>query len=432
MASSADLAQFAGDLNKVYPLTVIYPLMAFLSALLCTPPFLWHLRNRNTGATSITFWLLALNFQSFLNGLIWPTDNIFTWWGGAIYCDIDVRLTLGGTLGVPAAVLCIVRDLARALDTDRPRGVSDAEKRWKLVGDLALCFGLPLYAMAVYYIVQPARYYIFSIQGCWPSIDNSWVSIVLIFMWPLILSVVSGYYACLILIRIYIYRRDFSRLLSAASTTRSRFIRLFIVSLLALFCFLPLEIYNLARIFPNLHRFSWSWTHNDWNSVGLVPTQGRIELWVGWIWIACGYTTFAFFGLAKDAREMYRSWMKQAGVGKVFPALIEPRPRSTAPSNEPDGWGSKAKLLFKRMGLKGSIRSTTSTTVIGKDSTTSASTSCGRDSVVQTINSDDKRKSKSSLREIILGRRLGQQIGRDFVERDLEAGLPNGDAREKP
>jgi pheromone a factor receptor len=431
MATSGDLLQLDGDLNKVYPLAVIYPLMAFLSALLCTPPFIWHLRNRNTGAASIMFWLLLLNFQSFLNGIIWPTDDIYNWWGGAIYCDIDIRLALGGTLGVPAAALCITRDLARALDTNRPRGTSDAQKRWKLIGDLALCFGLPLYAMAIYYVVQPVRYYIFSIQGCWPPIDASWVSIVLLFMWPLILSVASGYYACLILIRIYIYRRDFGRLLSSASTTRSRFIRLLIVSLLALCCFLPLEIYNLTSVVPDLHPYSWVWTHNEWNNAALVPTQGHVQLWVGWVWIACGYTTFAFFGLAEDAREMYRSWMKKAGVGKIFPSLVEPRLRSTTPTDEPMGWGSKAKLLFRKVGFKSSIWSTPSTKVIGKDSATSASTSYGRDSVLQTIDLDDKRKSKYSVLEMMLGRRWTPQARVGAADRDLEAGLPTDSVNEK-
>ena len=441
MATDAEMLELDPSLNKIYPLTVIFPMMSFLSAFLCVPPFAWHLRKRNTGASALTFWLIMLNFFSFVNGMIWPTDNIFEWWSGTVFCDIEIRLFLGGTVGVQAGVLCIMRDLARALDTNRPRGSSDAQKRNRLIVDLLLCFGLPTYFMAIYYIVQPGRYYVFAIQGCWPPIDDSWLSIVLLFMWPLLLLVVAGYYACLILVRIYRHRRDFSRLLSSASTTRSRFVRLFIVALMALFCFLPLQIYYVVKIIPNLHPFHWSWTHSNWNAVVNYPTQGHILLWDHWVWITCGYIVFAFFGLAADAREMYMAWMKKSGIGKIFPSLSETGSRNGTTISTASSWSIKAKMVFKKVGLGSSNWSSISAKLSGKDSMFSSSTMSGRDSVDPALRmsrqecgrfTEETHPKRSFLRTAVCSwssRLTSNHKNEEDI--DIEAGLSGRDMIEK-
>jgi pheromone a factor receptor len=190
------MESFEAELNTIHPLAIVMPTLAAIAVTLCIPPFIWHLSNRNVGAVSLMLWLIILNFMNFINALIWPNDNIFAYWNGEVFCDIEIRLMLGGTVAVPSAVLCIVRDLARALDTNRNTlSFSESQKKRKLIIDLLLCFGMPLYFIGIYYIVQPGRYYIYAIQGCWYPIDESWVSIVLIVMWPLILTLIAAYFA---------------------------------------------------------------------------------------------------------------------------------------------------------------------------------------------------------------------------------------------
>ena len=139
--------------------------------------------------------LLLINF---LNACIWPTDNISDWYRGEIYCDIQVKLLNASNLGAVGAVGVILRRLAKALDT-KSLTRSTEEKKWKnVVGkitDYGLCFGLPIYAAAVHYVVQPSRYYIFAISGCVVSFDNSWPTIVLVYIWPLFFSMFDAYYA---------------------------------------------------------------------------------------------------------------------------------------------------------------------------------------------------------------------------------------------
>ena len=133
---------FETELNAIHPLAIVMPTLAAIAVTLCVPPFIWHLSNRNVGATGLMFWLIILNFMNFINALIWPNDNIFGYWSGEVFCDIEIRLMLGGTVALPGAVLCMVRDLARALDTNRSvLSFSDSQKKRKLIMDLLFCFG---------------------------------------------------------------------------------------------------------------------------------------------------------------------------------------------------------------------------------------------------------------------------------------------------
>jgi len=148
------MESFESELNTIHPLAIVMPTLAAIAVMLCIPPFIWHLSNRNVGAVGLMLWLIILNFMNFINALIWPNDNIFAYWNGEVFCDIEIRLMLGGTVALPGAVLCIVRDLACALDTNRNTlSFSDSQKKRKLIIDLLLYFGSPLYFMAIYYIV---------------------------------------------------------------------------------------------------------------------------------------------------------------------------------------------------------------------------------------------------------------------------------------
>jgi pheromone a factor receptor len=71
-----------------------------------------------------------------------------------------------------------------------------SSRRKKAFIDLAICFTLLTLQMLLHYIIQPNRYYIEPIDGCTASYDNSWPTVVIIFMWPLILCLINCYYVC--------------------------------------------------------------------------------------------------------------------------------------------------------------------------------------------------------------------------------------------
>ena len=185
--------------NLIFPITpaaVALPSLALITLLIDTPAFVWYIRNRNLAASSLVFWVLIANLMNLINPLIWPTDNISEWWYGYGLCDIEVKVQVAMWLGVVGSVVCIMRDLARVLDTDNTTlSLSPARRRRETAIQCLLCFGGPMYSMAIHYIVQPKRYYIFAISGCTTSFANSWPKLVLVFIWPPIICLVAAYYS---------------------------------------------------------------------------------------------------------------------------------------------------------------------------------------------------------------------------------------------
>ena len=182
--------------NTVYPAAVLIPLFSLLVFFLDLGPFVWHCQKRHLAQASLIGWLLVLNLINFLNAVIWPRDDYINWWNGEGLCDIEVRLMVGAMIAVPGSVTCIMRDLANVMDTKRmSASTMDQNRGRKMIIDVLLCVGLPIWYMIIFFTVHTGRYYIFSIQGCYFPLDSSWVSVALIMIWPPVLSVLSAYYA---------------------------------------------------------------------------------------------------------------------------------------------------------------------------------------------------------------------------------------------
>ncbi|KAF2086991.1 fungal pheromone STE3G-protein-coupled receptor, partial [Saccharata proteae CBS 121410] len=315
----------------VYGTAVVVAVLAALAILLDIPPLVWHFRNRNIAAGSLVLWLLFLNLAIFVNAILWPTDDISIWWTGSGLCDIEVYMFVGSWIGVVGAIACILRGLANVLDTKNTVvTTSKNDRRRKYAMEITVCFGLPVIQMALYYIVQPIRYFIYGISGCTPAADNSWPSIVLVALPPVLVCLVCAFYACLVLYRLYRYRIDFSRLLAASNTTRSRFLRLFLMSCTLIIGILPVAVYmfyytavhiSMDGIVP----YSWSRVHGEhWNSVLLIPMGGAVYP-DRWCWIGAGIGVFAFFGTGSEAADMYRAWLRRLGFAYCMPCLFRSR-----------------------------------------------------------------------------------------------------------
>ncbi|KAL9102231.1 MAG: hypothetical protein Q9163_002591 [Psora crenata] len=309
----------------VPPAAIVVPLLALITLVLDTPPFVWHIRNRNVAASSLVFWIILTNLMNFINALLWPTDDIAQWWPGQILCDIEVKLMTAVYIGVVGSLVCIMRNLARVLNTENTvLYPSKAQKRRRAAIDMLLCFGVPCYMMIAHYIVQPSRYYIFAIAGCTPPVDRSWPKLVLMFIWPPIFSLVVVYYSVLVIHRMRKYRKEFSSILvsSNSNLTKNRFLRLFLMSVALIVVFLPVQAYLLYQnsIVPMLP-YSWDLVHgDDWGDIMLFPTGGVVAF-DRWIQIAFGFAIFLFFGTGQDAKEMYREWLLAIGCGRIFPSL---------------------------------------------------------------------------------------------------------------
>lgn len=180
----------------VYPNAVILGLFSGIIVGLDLPPIIWHIQRRNFAASSLVFWVLLLNFTNFINAVIWPNSDFAANFDGKGLCDIEVKYIVASWAGLPCAVAAIIRGLAKVMDPEKVAlAPSAAQKRRNLIIDILLIWACPIYLIAFHYIVQPNRYFIWPIAGCNPSLDNSWLSVILIFIWPCVFAIVDGYYA---------------------------------------------------------------------------------------------------------------------------------------------------------------------------------------------------------------------------------------------
>ncbi|MCJ1295991.1 a-factor receptor [Xylographa carneopallida] len=372
MSSSNSTASMDGFVPEmgISPAAIAVPLLSLFTIFLDIPALIWHIKNRNLPAGNLILWILVSNLMNLTNALLWPNDNIPTWFSGTILCDVEVKLDLAASLALVGSVLCITRALARALNTSKPVISSTGQQRFRRnLLDCALCFGPPGYIIVIHYVVQPSRYYLFAISGCTPSVDDSWPSLILIFIWAPLLSLPAAYYALLTIHRLRKYRRDFAAILASSSSglTRSRFLRLFAVAFIVVAIVLPVQSYILYTnaMFPQVP-YSWAAIHDPaaWNDIIMVPTAGAVAF-DRWIRIALGAVVFLCFGTGKEATRMYKAWLCTLGLTRCFPSLDD---SSRLPSHQRrrarrsparDTLKDKAASLFSSTFSRSSLSSST-------------------------------------------------------------------------
>lgn len=174
---------------------VAIPILSTLSILVSLVPAALHWKNRNFPATCLIGWFLVLNLFNIINAIVWPNDDVESWFSGAGLCDVEVKVMIASYVAVPGDLLGIFRGLASVLDTNRASLVPSKKQRWQNhFIDILFCVIVPIIAMITHIIYQANRYMLFAISGCVNSFDESWVSFVLSFMWPPIVCLIGGYY----------------------------------------------------------------------------------------------------------------------------------------------------------------------------------------------------------------------------------------------
>ncbi|ELR09478.1 hypothetical protein GMDG_00660 [Pseudogymnoascus destructans 20631-21] len=285
----------------------------------------------------------------FINVLIWPDNNFATWWDGKVLCDIEVKILWPITVGVAASTMTITRSLAKVLDVENMElNPSRAQRRRKVWVDLAICFAVPLLIVGLHHVVHNRRYLIVAIGGCTDSYSGSWPTIVIIFIWPLIFTLLNVFYAAVVITRLHRHRSNITTILTSHSLNSSRFLRLFLLSLLLLFIYLPLNIYwfytNLTQL--PFEPYSWSAIHDPtrWESIPYVPAMG-VFTFDRYVPAAMALFVFAFFGVGTEARRIYAAMAMGLGLGKCFPRLLQER-RPSVDGGNGGGWDKLSLVAF--------------------------------------------------------------------------------------
>ncbi|PLB53655.1 STE3-domain-containing protein [Aspergillus steynii IBT 23096] len=332
---------------------VIIPVLSIVSILVSLVPLALHWKNRNFPATCLIGWFLVLNLFNIVNAIIWPNDDVDSWFSGVGLCDVEVKIMIASYVAVAGNLLGIFRGLANVLDTSRANLVPSKKQRWQNhFMDILFCVIIPIIAMITHIIFQANRYMLFAISGCVNSFDESWVSFVLSFVWPPIICLITGYYCSLVLYRLHKYRSQFGDVLQSSNSniSKSRFLRLFLLSFTMLLVILPTQAFvvwkNVTLSLP-WHSYSWNTLHGPmWNEIAMIPTNGEV-FFDRWIPIASGFMFFLFFGCGRDASNMYASICRSFGLECCL-AGGQTSSAGTTSSTAVGTMHSRVRLLFRK------------------------------------------------------------------------------------
>ncbi|CAK5271732.1 unnamed protein product [Mycena citricolor] len=335
-----------------YPL---YPVFAFIGFVIVLIPLPWHLQAWNAGTCLFMFWTALACLNNFINSIIWR-DNVIDW--APVWCDISTRITVGLSVGMPAASLCINRRLYK-IAACKTVSITKAEKRRAVIVDCAIGLGIPLIQMPLQYVVQGHRYDILEEIGCYPTTYNTPLAYPLSYVWPNVIALISAYYCIMSLCEFNRRRAQFAMLLSnsnnASALSISRYFRLMMIATIELIVDTPIGAYGLYLSIKHspIHPWiSWANTHYNFGFVSQVPsvfwkanpaTVITLELF-RWMPVVCAFVFFALFGFAAEARRHYSLafWAIAKRLGYM--------PSSNSPGSN----------VFRRWILRRSPQSTTS------------------------------------------------------------------------
>ncbi|KAF9522493.1 pheromone A receptor-domain-containing protein [Crepidotus variabilis] len=297
-----------------------FPPIAFLSAFSLLLPLPWHWRARNIGTLAIIFWLFISNMIYGIDALLWG-DNVEV--KLKVWCDITTKLLIGANFALPSACLCICIHLEQVASV-RLAQSTFADKKRRQLFETFMCFGLPIICMAIHYVVQGHRYDIIEGYGCRPATYFSIPGLFIVWLPPIIMSVVAIVFAGLALRHFMRRRLSFAAHLHASNSalTPSRYLRLMTMAVLQMVWTITATAYTLSFMFitsPLRPWTTWADVHSDWLRVDgfpdiLSPPIVRRTFYVLWWLIPVSTFLFVvFFSFGKDAMDEYKkcfSWVQ--------------------------------------------------------------------------------------------------------------------------
>ncbi|KAJ7691154.1 pheromone A receptor-domain-containing protein [Mycena rosella] len=198
---------------------VALPVLSFLCAALLAVFLTVLLRRPSpaTAATALGAWLLLANLVHAVNALLSSAP---------VWCDIATKLLLAATAALPGACVCAARYL-ELLASNRKIYPNTYSKRLHTLGDVALCYVLPLLYMTLHFAVQDHRFDLVRDYGCAASIHKSTPAVLIMILPPLILcSIALVLCLCSVWHCTYLSSERFTSHLAARSSVSSaRFVR---------------------------------------------------------------------------------------------------------------------------------------------------------------------------------------------------------------
>lgn len=158
--------------------SILTIIMAFL-------PLITFLRLKTVGQFSLVLVSIIFSFFAFINASIWDTDDHAQWFSGTGLCHIEASLRQPLTVAFSLAMVLIPWRLIRMLR-------SDTSPKPRILSDIFFIWGVPLFFILPFqYLVMSNAYSIVPGFGCVPEFNDSWLSLVIVYIWWILLLPVT-------------------------------------------------------------------------------------------------------------------------------------------------------------------------------------------------------------------------------------------------
>ncbi|KAJ7343777.1 GPCR fungal pheromone mating factor [Mycena albidolilacea] len=308
--------------DPTYPL---YPILCIVSAffmfLILTHSFI-----RQSWNLAVTFLCVGLfldNLTHGINAIVWRDNaNIKV----PVYCDIVSPLQFLMNFLPSITSLLITRKLY-IISTLRDVEAPSRKRRWI---DLSVEWGWGL-AYPLFMTVVDSRFVVLQGFGCASSTSDSWFSVVVISILPLIPPLISIFFYCPMILRtVYIQSQNSNDFLqSNGSMSRTSYMRILALGCLDIVITLPISIINLVSFFVTLSGPSslpayigWKANHADFAPFGVDYADITDTPWDSFTtyfdygqYAVLAVAIFALFGMTSSARSAY--WSRISVVSRL-------------------------------------------------------------------------------------------------------------------
>ncbi|KAI0789238.1 pheromone A receptor-domain-containing protein [Abortiporus biennis] len=313
---------------SLHPSLIAGSVVAAVVSLIPIPSFY---RDRNAPVLSLVAWIFTLSVIYAINSIIWRDGNdakILVW------CDVVTKLNIGALSAIPAAALCVARRL-ELLSSGRMAYFTIKDDRRQRVLELAFCLCVPILMMALHLFVQPRRFDLISGVGCRPAIYPSVLSLVLLWVIPLLLSAVTLIFLILALGYFFSQRIDFTTHLNrtGSSLTTKQYLRLMgmtatVIVWSIITCAIAMRNVVLSGMQTSM---GWNDVHTNFGQINRIDLsdlstgQARRILVSWWSIPVSAYIFFIFFAFGEETIREYKN------AGRHFFRFILRRPAQVEP-----------------------------------------------------------------------------------------------------
>jgi len=320
---------------------------------------LW--RNGEFAAATLYVVVTILNVYYFVNALIWPDNNVQSWYAGYGWCDLQVYTIFPLETVYSACIFAVMRNLANRVGLMRATSLNAGERKRRNIIEALIIFPVALLQVLLTYFVLAQRYNVSTLIGCTSAYDPSWPFFVFFELPSPIYTFGAAIYASeflpqpplrpreakLILVENPVLTwkrfRDVDKATRVAMNTNNSTMamrhnrmrrKLYFMAVAIIVPFLPIQFlflaYNMMALPFPLKPYDFKQIHFGMNpfpfefiSFTTSDRIGFIEMNASYIAVISVAPLFWYFGLTKDAINTYRKILLSIGLGRVFPSLHE-------------------------------------------------------------------------------------------------------------